>query len=250
MRGDYDQIGRGYSVSRRADPRIARMIVSALGDARTVVNVGAGAGSYEPEHLSVIAVEPSAEMIRQRRAHAAPVVRARAENLPFADGAFDAALAILTIHHWRDLRGGLAELRRVARRRVVTLTWDLDCGDSFWLIAHYLPEIADLDRQRVPTIAEIARHLGETRVLTVPVPNDCQDGFLGAFWQHPEAYLDPNVRRGMSAFAMLPADKVQRGLNRLADDLRSGRWEERFGGLRNQDSADLGYRLLIAESRG
>jgi SAM-dependent methyltransferase len=249
MPRDYDQIGRGYAVSRRADPRIAQIIVNALGGARTVVNVGAGAGSYEPEHLSVVAVELSIEMIRQRPAHAATVVRARAERLPFADRSFDAALAVLTIHHWHNVRSGLAELRRVARRRVVILTWDPDCAPSFWLASYYLPQIIELDRRRCPTMAELLRCLGEARVLTVTVPKDCQDGFLGAFWQRPEAYLDPNVRRGISTFALLPADKVQSGLNRLADDLRSGLWDERFGNLRNQDSADLGYRLIVAESR-
>jgi SAM-dependent methyltransferase len=247
MRGDYDRIGRGYTVTRRPDPRIARAIGAALGDARTVLNVGAGAGSYEPREMKVVAVEPSIEMIRQRAPGSAPAVRARAEALPFRDGSFDAALAVLTLHHWGDWQRGLVEMRRVARRRAVVLTCDPGCGDSFWLIAHYLPEIAELDAGRLPPIGELARCLGKIRVEAVMVPRDCQDGFQGAFWERPEAYLDPAVRRGMSSFALLAPEVVKRGLERLAADLRSGQWEARFGHLRSRRSMDLGYRLIIAE---
>ncbi len=249
MKESYDRIGRDYTVTRRPDPRIASQIVAALGDARSIVNVGAGSGSYEPDQIAVVAVEPSLEMIRQRPLGAAPAVRAQAEALPFADRSFDAALAILTIHHWDDLPAGLAELRRVARRRVVILTFDPGCQDLFWLPVHYVPEIIDLDRDRLPAITALANCLGDIDLLKVPVPRDCQDGFQGAFWARPEAYLDPSVRRAMSSFALLPAEIVERGLNRLADDLRSGRWDERFGHLRAMDSIDLGYRLVIAKAR-
>ena len=249
MAGTYDQIGRGYTVTRRPDPRIARQIVDALGDARSILNVGAGTGSYEPDRISVIAVEPSIEMIRQRLSGAAPVVQARAERLPFPDRSFDAALAILTIHHWSDLPRGLAELRRVARRRVVILTWDPAYNDRFWLATDYLPEIIELDRKRFQTMPELAGLLREVDPIPVMVPADCHDGFQGAYWARPEAYLDPNVRRGISTFALLPAGKVRDGIDRLADDLRSGRWDERFGHLRRAQTIDLGYRLIVLESR-
>jgi SAM-dependent methyltransferase len=247
VRAVYDTIGTGYVAKRQADPRIARAIGKALGDAASVVNLGAGAGSYEPPDLSVVAVEPSWEMIGQRPRGCAPVVQAVAERLPFPDGAFDAALAVLTVHHWSDRRAGLAELARVARR-VVLVTWDPACRDSFWLTTDYLPEIVEFDVPRFPTLAELAGCLGgriETQVL--PVPHDCVDGFLGAFWRRPEAYLDPAVRGAMSCFAELPAGRIDAGLARLAEDLNDGRWAARFGHLQDQDSADLGYRLVVAD---
>ena len=243
----YDVIGTGYSARRQADPRIAARIRAALGDAASVVNVGAGAGSYEPADLSVIAVEPSREMIRQRPAGRIPVVQALAERLPFPDRAFDAALAVLTVHHWTDRRAGLAELARVARRAVV-VTWDPACRDTFWLTTEYLPEVVEFDVPRFPTRSELADCLGgrvTSRVL--PVPHDCADGFLGAFWRRPEAYLDPEVRRAISGFALLPAERVEARLARLADDLRTGRWEAAHAHLRSRDEADLGYRVVVAE---
>ena len=246
----YDTIGTDYAAKRRADPRIALAIGKALGDAASVVNLGAGAGSYEPRGLPVVALEPSWELIGQRPAGAAPVVQAVAEHLPFPDGAFDAALAVLTVHHWSDRRAGLAELARAARR-VVIVTWDPGCRDSFWLTTEYLPEIADFDVPRFPTLAELAEGLGariETRVL--PVPHDCADGFLGAFWRRPDAYLDPAVRGAMSCFAQLPRERVDAGLTRLAEDLRDGTWAARFGHLHDLDSADLGYRVVIADPGG
>ena len=243
----YDEIGRGYVVTRRPDPRIGRAIRDALGDSRTAVNVGAGAGAYEPGDLLVVAVEPSLEMIRQRPQGAAPAVQAMAERLPFAGGAFDAALAVLTVHHWKDHAAGLAELARVAHRRVVILTWDPAFRPGFWLTDAYLPAIVDLDVPRFPSMAEIARSFGQVRVTPLPIPHDCADGFLGAFWRRPHAYLDPGVRRGISAFAQLPPGAVDAGLDRLAADLASGGWDARFGALRRQDTIDLGYRLIVAE---
>lgn len=252
MRAVYDAIGTGYIAHRQADPRIALEIRAALGNATRVVNVGAGAGSYEPSDLDVVAVEPSWEMIRQRPARRgsqgrAAVVQAFAERLPFPDGAFDAALAVLTVHHWTDRRGGLAELARVARR-VVVVTWDPAYRDSFWLTTEYLPEIVEFDLPRFPSLSELAESLGgESTSQPLPVPHDCVDGFLGAFWRRPDAYLDPAVRSAISGFAQLPAERVESGLTRLADDLRDGRWEAKFGHLRKQDAADLGYRLVVAE---
>ncbi|HXH83737.1 MAG TPA: class I SAM-dependent methyltransferase [Candidatus Tectomicrobia bacterium] len=243
----YDRIGRGYTATRRADPRIAAAIGKALGPATTVIDVGAGAGSYEPEDVRVVAVEPSRAMIRQR-ARPTPVVQAVAEALPFADGAFDAALAILTVHHWSDRRAGLAECARVARDRVVVLTWDPAAREAFWLTTEYLPAILDLDVPRFPSMAELAAALGTGTldVHTVPIPADCVDGFMGAYWRRPEAYLDPQVRRGMSSFAQLPPALVQDGLARLAEDLSTGRWDARFGALRTLEEIDLGYRLVTA----
>jgi SAM-dependent methyltransferase len=245
----YDRIGRGYATTRRTDPRLAAAIQDALGDARSVVNVGAGTGAYEPPGGRVVAVEPSREMIRQRPPGAAPAVRAVAEALPFADGAFDAALAVLTLHHWTDQACGLAELRRVARRRVVVLTWDPAAADRFWLTTDYLPEFVAIDLPRFPPLAELARVLGATDVRPVPIPADCIDGFLGAFWRRPEAYLDPAVRSGISSFSQVDPAAVARGVARLAADLASGAWETRHGPLRRQDALDLGYRLLVAARR-
>jgi SAM-dependent methyltransferase len=246
----YDQIGQGYVASRRPDPRIARAIDSALGNAASLVNVGAGAGSYEPSDRRVVAVEPSAEMIRQRPSDAAPVVRGVAEHLPFRDGTFDAGLAVLTVHHWTDAAAGLAELRRVSRRRIVLLTWDPDPASrpGFWLIDEYLPALVDFDIQRFPALTDMARMVPGMRAIPVPIPHDCVDGFLGAFWRRPEAYLDPSVRRAISGFSQLARERVDECVTRLDADLRSGRWDRRFGHLRSQDELDLGYRLIVAET--
>jgi SAM-dependent methyltransferase len=246
MAAVYDEIGHSYVATRQPDPRIAQAIRVALGEARTVLNVGAGTGSYEPTDLQVVAVEPSRAMIRQRPAGTAPVVQAAAEHLPWADAAFDATLAILTVHHWSDQAAGLTELRRVARHRVVLLTWDPACRDAFWLTTQYVPEVVDFDVPRFPSMTELARCLGCIEARPLLIPHDCQDGFLGAFWRRPEAYLDPNVRRAMSGFAQLPPKVIHAGLARLAADLRSGQWDVQFGWVRNQPSLDLGYRLIIA----
>jgi SAM-dependent methyltransferase len=243
----YDRIGANYTAVRREDPRLAAAIAAALGDALTVVNVGAGAGAYEPRERRVVAVEPSGAMIALRPAGAAPCVQATAERLPFRDGAADATLAVLTIHHWRDQESGLAELRRVARRRVVALTWDPAARGAFWLTSEYFPEMLDLDLPRFPTLDTLGRCLGALRVTPVPIPRDCRDGFLGAYWRRPEAYLDPAVRGGISSFTQLGTERVRDGLARLAEDLGSGRWEARHGHLRDRESLDLGYRLVTAE---
>jgi SAM-dependent methyltransferase len=239
----YDEIGRGYTDFRRPDPRIAAAVLSALGDAESVVNVGAGAGSYEPSDRAVVAVEPSLEMIRQRRAGSAPVVRGSATDLPFRDGAFAAALAILTVHHWPDRVRGLAELARVARRRVVIVTWD-PAASGFWLVDDYFPRIGEVDRRILPPIAELAGVLGDVEVRPLMVPHDCTDGFLGAYWRRPHAYLDAGVRGAMSTFSMI--GDVGPGLARLRGDLADGTWERRHGHLLRQNEIELGYRLVIA----
>ena len=239
----YDRIGRGYSLTRRPDGRIGRRILDALGDVRSVVNVGAGTGSYEPSGLHVVAVEPSQEMIAQRVA-AAPVVRGVAESLPFPSRSFDAAMAVLTIHHWGDWRAGVSEMQRVAPSRLVLLTWDAEAGAGFWLL-EYFPGILELDRGRFPQSDDLLAATGGES-LSVPVPHDCSDGFLGAWWRRPSAYLDDSVRSAMSGFALLPDDEVARGLARLRADTRSGEWERRFGALRELEELDLGYRLVVA----
>jgi SAM-dependent methyltransferase len=237
----YDGIGRTYATTRRPDPRLAERIVAAVGQG-TVVNVGAGTGSYEPPG-TVLAVEPSATMIAQRPPGAAPAIQASGDALPLDDGAFDVALAVLTIHHWPDLARGLAELRRVARRHVV-LTWDAEVGAGFWLLRDYLPEAAAWDSTRFPPVAEVAAVL-DARIEVVPVPHDCTDGFLGAFWRRPHAYLDPAVQAGISLFAQRPELSAQ-GLARLEGDLASGAWAERNAGLLALDELDVGYRLLVS----
>jgi SAM-dependent methyltransferase len=242
----YDAIGRGYTATRRPDVRIAALVDAALGDARTVLNVGAGTGSYEPLEREVTAVEPSAVMIAQRPAGAPRVVQAAAESLPFADGGFDAALAVLTIHHWSDPAAGVRELRRVAGR-VVVLTWDQPVTRELWLVREYLPEIAELDARRAVPVEAIAGWLGGARILPVPVPFDCDDGFLGAFWRRPHAYLSASVRAGMSCFPPL-GDRVLPGLRRLAADLESGAWHERHPRLLELDELDVGYRLLVTSA--
>jgi SAM-dependent methyltransferase len=239
----YDTIGSGYAHYRRPDPRIAAMIDAALGDARSVVNVGAGSGSYEPTDRDVTAVEPSETMIAQRAPDTAPVVEGVAERLPFADKSFDAATAFLTTHHWSDLTAGLKEMRRVARKRCVFL--DHTPNDmAFWLIEDYFPEmragfrpLLDLDKARAV--------FGELRITPLPVPHDCTDGFLAAYWRRPHMYLDAGAREAISFFAT--AGDVEGGIARLAHDLAAGTWAGRNAGLLDKTEMDYGYRLVIAE---
>ena len=242
----YDRIGRSYVATRAEDPRIAAAIRDALGDARTVLNVGAGSGSYEPRDREVTAVEPSAVMRAQRPADAAPCIDARAEALPFADGEFDAAMAVLSDHHWEDRLGGLRELRRVARRAVV-FQWDPLCGRLVLADARLsavVPGAAgDLARR------DRGPRCGATRSIPVPIPHDCRDGFLMAYWRRPEAYLDPEVRANISVFALLPAEEVAAMVARAAARISSrGAWERRNAALLELDAYDFGYRLLVAEA--
>jgi len=240
----YDRIGVGYGAHRRPDPRIGAAILHALGRAASVVNVGAGAGSYEPADRAVVAVEPSAAMIRQRPRGSAPVVQASATALPFRDDAFDAALAVLTVHHWPDRARGLAELRRVARHRVVILTWDPE-STGFWLVEDYFPALA-MDREIFPPLEELRRLLGAIDAHPLPIPHDCVDGFLGAYWRRPHAYLDPAVRGAISTFSKL--GDVEAGLARLRHDLEDGTWARRHGHLSTRSALDLGYRLVVARN--
>ncbi|MCP3803157.1 methyltransferase domain-containing protein [Allokutzneria sp. A3M-2-11 16] len=221
-----------------------KAIVAALGDARSIVDVGAGTGSYEPAGRTVLAVEPSGEMIRQRPHGAAPAVRAVAEALPIGDNTFDAALAVLTVHHWTDWRRGLAELRRTAPRRVV-LAYDTQLHAEFWFVREYVPEIADLELGR-PSAPDIANELGADSVTPLPLPWDFTDGVFPAYWRRPAAYLDPRVRRSCSALAQTDPDAVERGVRRLREDLETGRWHDNHRDLLELGHWDAGFRLICS----
>jgi len=243
----YDTIGRGYADHRRADPRIASAIHDALGDARTVVNVGAGTGSYEPTDRPVIPIEPSTAMALQRPPALPPAVLGVAESLPLADGTVDAAMAVLTVHHWADPERGLAELLRVARRRVVLLTIDPEVEAGMWLFQDYFPEVLAQDRHDFPTLARLIAALGPTRITDVPVPRDCTDGFGLAFWGRPEAVLDPAARAATSGLARMDDDREAAAVARLANDLSTGAWDEAHGHLRTLRALDVGLRLAVIE---
>jgi SAM-dependent methyltransferase len=232
-----------YSNLRKPDPRIAARIHAALGTAQTVLNVGAGSGSYEPSDLEVTAVEPSTEMIRQRPHHAARAIQGSAEELPFADNSFDASMAVLTIHHWTDKSQGLREMRRVTRGRLVVLTFD-PAHHGCWL-TDYLPGLIALDEEQMPPLDFYEEHLGKVDIRPVPVPRDCSDGFLYSYWARPQAYLDPRLRRGSSSLWALPDDDA--GLVRLTADIASGEWARRYPDIATLDELDCGYRLVVSD---
>lgn len=240
----YDTIGIGYRRRRQTDPRWMAAVETALNGARSVLNVGAGTGSYEPPNRLVLAVEPSLEMQRQRAPGSAPVICATAEDLPLGSGSFDAAMAVQTVHHWADWRRGLAELRRVARRQVV-LCYDTRLHADFWLAREYIPEIAALELSR-PSAEAIAAELGTTTLIPLPVPWDFTDGVYPAYWRRPEAYLDAVVRETCSALAQTPAQAVARGIDRLRVDLHSGRWRQNHRDLLEMTEFDAGFRLVVA----
>jgi SAM-dependent methyltransferase len=244
----YDVIGTGYARTRREDPRLRRRIEAALGDARTVVNVGAGTGSYEPRDRHVIAIEPSDVMAAQRPRDLAPAIRATADDLPLRDGGVDAAMAVLTVHHWdAGLERGVRELRRVARGPVVVVTYDPAVSGEMWLMRDYLPEVAALDHRIFPAPARLAAWLGdEVRCDVVPIPADTPDWMLGSFWAHPERVLDRDAREATSGFARMPRDVVERVVGAVERDLESGAWDARYGHLRERDALDVGLRLLVA----
>jgi len=242
----YDRMGIEYSRVRRADPRFEAAIWTALGDARTVLNVGAGAGSYEPTDREVIAVEPSPVMIAQRPPAAAPAIQGVAEALPLEDRSVDATMGVFTMQHWHDIDQGLAEVLRVTRHRAVFLTLDVEVTAEMWLCRDYLPEIIEHDREAFPTIAHLERTLPDVRVETMPVPSDCTDGFCVALWSRPEAHLDPEVRRSSSIWHLLSDSVIEPALKRLRNDLESGEWDRRYGELRTRPSLDVGLRLVTA----
>jgi len=244
----YDRTGIGYAAVRRGDPRIAARVEAGLGEARSVLNVGAGTGSYEPPDRDVTAVEPSETMIAQRAPGSAPVVRASAERLPFDDDAFDAAMAMITIHHWDDLEAGLGEMRRVARERLVVLSFDpAPMREGFWFL-DYFPRALEIHAGLMPPLERVAAAMGGARVETVPLPRRCSDGFFIALWDRPEMHLDPGVRRGSTIWHEIEPEAAERGLAALRADLESGAWDERHGHLRDEtEELDLGLRLLVAE---
>ena len=244
----YDRIGRGYSPIRQADPRFAAAIRRALGDVRSVVNVGAGAGSYEPPDLDLTAVEPSTVMIAQRPPGSAPVVQAFAEELPFPADSFDAAMAIITIHHWRDLEDGLAEMRRVARRRVVVLAFEHVVRGEQWIVHDYLPELVPLHFASYPSVERVCAALPGATVEVLPAPSDCTDRMFATLWARPEQYLDPEVRAATSTWGMVPPHVAERAVAELRRDLESGAWDERHGHLRTLPELDVGLRLIRAEA--
>lgn len=238
----YDVIGLNYEDLRKPDHRISKVISGALGAAQTILNVGAGTGSYEPTDRFVTAVEPSAEMIQKREMSAAAAIQASAEKLPFEDKSFDASMAILTVHHWTDKEAGFLEMRRVTRGRIVLLTFDPEHRP--WL-TDYIPQLAVLDDDQMPRMSNYEQWLGPVKIMPVLIPWDCSDGFLHAYWRRPAAYLDPRIRSGSSSFWVI--GDVDSGLRRLRQDLETGEWERRHAGLLSLNAYDAGYRLVVAD---
>ena len=242
---NYDRHGKGYARFRRADPRIAAFVHEALGAAKTVLNVGAGAGSYEPEDRYVLALEPSAVMRAQRSGLRAPAVIGSAGSIPLDDNAVDASMAILSVHHWPDMAAGLNEMRRVSRDRVIIVTFDPDLLNDFWN-TEYFPEVVEAEKRRYPTIHFLTDALGgRCDVQSIPVPLDCADGFQEAFYGRPEAFLDPEVRKAQSAWGFIPQGMEPVIVKRLADDLASGDWDRKFGHLREQPSFTCAFKLVV-----
>ena len=246
----YDTIGARYSAGRCTDPRIARAIWAALGDAETVLNVGAGTGSYEPRDRYVLAVEPSAVMRAQRPPEAALCVDASAAALPFGDDAFDVVMTVLSDHHWPDNAAGLRECARVGRR-VVLFNWENALRDGFWLIRDYAPEFDALAGAH-PSLVERARTClaPDARVAPLPIPWNCEDAFFHAFWRRPEAYLREDVRRVTSVWSRLGPEVEARAVAALRADLASGAWAARNRELMDLDACDVGARLVVAETAG
>lgn len=239
----YDRIGKGYRSRRLPDPRIFACIRRQLQSMTSVLNVGSGTGSYEPEDLAVFAVEPSAIMISQRK-NRRNAVQARAESLPFSDNAVDAAMAILTVHHWEHQKKGLEECARVARKRIMILTWDPE-SDGFWLVNEYFPELLAFDRRVFPGMEAIRRILGPLDIRPLPIPADCVDGFLGAYWRRPHAYLNETIRSCMSSFSRI--ENIDTRLAELRRDIVSGAWQRRHRHLLSADALDIGYRLVTSK---
>lgn len=243
MSTSYDMIGVNYSNLRKPDARIEKIILNALGTAKTVLNVGAGTGSYEPTDRSVTAIEPSHEMIQQRGPTAAPVVQGVAENLPFDDNSFDASMAILTVHHWTDKEKGLSEMRRVTRGPIVILTFD-PLYQKFWPL-DYFPQLVGVDDAQMPRLNEYQGWLGPVEITPVMIPHDCSDGFMGAYWRRPAAYLDPKIRAAISCFWAM--DDISSGLQKLESDLDTGAWAEKYSELLNLNEYDFGYRMVVGK---
>lgn len=247
---DYDSHGQQYSGFRQTDPRIAEYVTTALADAQTILNVGAGAGSYEPADRYVVAIEPSAAMRSQRiQNNKVPAINAKADNLPFDDNAFDAAMAMVTVHHWPNIDKGLRELRRVTRGRIIVMTFDPDMLDRFWN-AEYFPELIAVEKARYPSIDFLTKCLGENcEVIAVPVPLDCSDGFQEAFYGRPEAFLRPEIRAAQSAWGFLPEGLETELVARLEADLQSGAWDRKYGHFRKESFFTCALRLIVSDSQ-
>jgi SAM-dependent methyltransferase len=246
---NYDQLGQKYSGYRQTDPRIAEYVTKALGDAKTILNVGAGAGSYEPSDKYVVAVEPSIVMRSQRTKNGkVPAINAKADNLPFDDNAFDASMAMVTVHHWPDMNKGLKELRRVTKGQVVIMTFDPNELDNFWN-SNYFPELIEIEKARYPTIDFITKSLGGTcEVISVPIPLDCVDGFQEAFYGRPEAFLEKEIRLSQSAWGFLPEGVEAKLVQSLRADLESGEWDKKYGHFRSQPTFTCALRLIISRA--
>ena len=245
---DYGRHGQSYARIRRTDPRIAAWVHRALGDARTVLNVGAGAGSYEPDDRHVLAIEPSETMRAQRPKHLTPAIHGIAEQLPLDDQSVDASMALVTVHQWRNLDQGLRELRRVTRGPIVVLTFDGDALDRYWL-AHYAPELISVERRRYPSMEMIAKGLGgSTEVQVIPVPIDCVDGFTEAYYARPESFLDSEVRLSQSAWSFVPEEVQARIVKTLGDELKCGTWDRKFGDWRTRAVFEGSFRLIVSHA--
>jgi SAM-dependent methyltransferase len=243
----YDRLGVNYPDFRRADPHIEARIWAALGDARSVVNVGAGTGSYEPLDRNVIAVEPSPLMIAKRPTGAAPALQGVAEALPLEDESVDAAMGALTVHHWSDLDASLAEMRRVARKRIVLFTIDAEKDSEIWTLSEYFPDAAQAEREKMPSMPALEARLPNATIEVVPAPSRCRDEFTNALWDRPELFLEPDVLRASSLWHQLSPERISQGQARLRSDLASGRWDERHGHLRTLPKLDIGLRLVCEE---
>lgn len=239
----YDKIGAEYSQSRKADPRIKSIIHGELRGAKTIINIGAGTGSYEPEDANVLAIEPSNLMISQRPKHAAVAIQASAESLAYPNNAFDLAMALLSIHHWSDVNQGLKEMKRVSKRQII-FTWDPEHA-GFWLTQDYFPEILNIDKKIFPRLDHIQAVLGPLKLTSIPIPHDCTDCFGSAFWRRPKAYLSPSIRSAMSTFQKIST--VEKGVKKLKHDIESGLWNKRYGHLLQRESLDLGFVLLSSK---
>lgn len=243
---NYDQQGINYSGQRKTDPRIAEYVFKALDNSKTVLNVGAGAGSYEPEDRYVIAVEPSATMRAQRlNNNKIPAINATADSLPFSDNSFDASMAMVTIHHWPDIEIGLQELKRVTKNKIVIMTFDPDALNDFWNV-NYFPELIEIERQRYPKLERIIKAIGgKSEIIKIPIPLDCLDGFQEAFYGRPEAFLEKSIRIAQSAWGFLPAELEEKYVNALAADIRSGEWDRKYGHFRTLPNFTCALRLVV-----
>ncbi|MBP6656408.1 MAG: class I SAM-dependent methyltransferase [Bacteroidia bacterium] len=244
---NYDTHGQKYSGQRKTDPRIAAYVHKALADSETVINIGAGSGSYEPEDKYVIAVEPSITMRTQRIANGKiPAINAKADSLPFDDRSFDAAMAMVTVHHWPDIEKGISEIRRVTKKRIVIMTFDPYALDDFWNVK-YFPQLIEIERARYPSITRLQKALSaKTEVIKIPIPLDCVDGFQETYYGRPEAFLEKEVRMAQSAWGFLPADLEKKYLQNLSNDLQSGAWDKKFGHFRTQPNFTGALRLIVA----